>query len=545
MDSQIWILTVALLGFALAFAHWGTRCFAWLDGSLQFLAARQHLTLLLVAAFSFGLSVTLSLGVRMPQPGIHDEFSYLLAADTFARGRLTNPPHPLWVHFESMHIIQQPTYASKYPPAQGLMLAAGQMLSGHPIVGVWLSTALAGAALCWMFFAWLPPRWAVFAGFLGAIHPLALTWSQCYWGGAVAACGGALALGAFRRIVSAPKARDALWLGIGLAVLANSRPYEGFVLGLALASGFAVWLLRGPRPQLTVLLQRLVVPTSAVLLLAGVWMGYYNFRVTGNPLKMPYAIHEGAYCITPIFLWQKPKPEPAYRHQAIRDFQTGWAFDFYRRQQTPRGLLFDELRKVNTLCKWYFWYYVFLLPLPVVVGTFRKDRWLQATLWFCAAFVTSLLPLTWTLQPHYAAPVLGLFLLLSVQTLRHLWHGEWPGPAVGRYVVRALALFCAGTLLLFGVYHARHGEGNDARARMIENLAKQGGQHLIVVRYSPKHSPHDEWVYNEADIDQARVVWAREMGADENRKLLDYFHNRKVWLLEPDRKPVRLVPYPR
>jgi hypothetical protein len=217
----------------------GRHASIWIHAAergLGYVARRRGLSVTIIGLLALGCSAAFSLVGHIPNPLVHDEFSNLLAADTFAHGRLTNPTHPLWVHFESMHIIQQPTYASKYPPGQGLIMAAGQVIAGHPIVGVWISTALASAALCWMLFAWLPPRWAILGSLVAALHPsILIQWGQSYWGGAVAMMGGALVFGAMRRIMRRPRVRDATLLGVGLAVLTNSRPYEGLVASLPVA----------------------------------------------------------------------------------------------------------------------------------------------------------------------------------------------------------------------------------------------------------------------------------------------------------------------
>src|SRR5260370_6239674 len=268
--------------FALLLPRLTSKVFRIVESVLAHIAARK--TLAIVALFVLVVGVRVALLPRLPVPvsGIHDEYSYLLLGDTLAHGRLANPPHPMWMSFESFHVNWFPTYSSKYPPAQGTVLALGQLL-GHPWIGVLLSAAAMCAAILWMLQAWLPARWAFLGGALVALKfRIASYCINSYWGGAVAATGGALVLGAMPLIVRRARTRDALLLGLGIAILANSRPYEGLLLSIPVAGWFLWWLAGKTKSHATARTRivRVFAPLAIVLLLTVGFMGSYNCRLT-------------------------------------------------------------------------------------------------------------------------------------------------------------------------------------------------------------------------------------------------------------------------
>ena len=141
-----------------------------------------------------------------------------------------------------------------YPPLQGMILAAGKILTGKPFWGVWLSIGIMCAAFCWMLQAWLPPGWALLGRLALTVGIPATSYlgDNSYWGGAPAAIGGALLLGSLPRIWRKQRVRDAVLFGLGIAMLANSRPYEGLVLATAVVAALLTWMLGRRRPSLAI-----------------------------------------------------------------------------------------------------------------------------------------------------------------------------------------------------------------------------------------------------------------------------------------------------
>ena len=476
----------------------------------------------------------------VPAPAVHDEFSYLLGADTFASGRLANPPHPLWQHFETYHVLEQPTYASKYPPMQAFALAVGEKL-GDPWIGVLLSVAIMCGCFCWAMQGWLSPGLAFLGALLADLRlGISSYWVNSYWGGAVAAIGGALVIGALPRLIRRPRRATAFIFALGIVILANSRPYEGLLVAFPSVIVLFVATLRNR--SFRALIRTAWIPAAAMLIPAAMGMAYYNHRLTNHWFLLPYVLHEQQYAVAPGLLFGQPRKPPVYHHAIMREFWVNWDAEVTRKAKEHWVAGFKDHVELGML--FFFgplWLGLITILLPHPKGNLT-DR---LTLAILIVFLIGLLPEK-DVPPHYWAPVVALLFVRFMNAIASLWSWKPLGAPVGPVVAMSL-LACP--LLLSVLFlkpmlampaHNRFA----AERRTIENrLLGIPGKHLVVVRYAPTHSPHQEWVYNNADIDSSRIVWARDMGDENNRDLRSYFAGRTIWLLQPDKVEASLVPY--
>jgi hypothetical protein len=545
-----------LLAIIISFA-WpslGSPWFSAVERQLSRISRRPLLSIIVVGAATLVLRAAVLPVFPIPEPIVHDEFGYLLAADTFAHGRLTNPTHRMWVHFETFSILQKPTYQCFAQPAQGMILALGKVVFGHPFWGVWLSVGLMCAAITWMLQGWLPPKWALLGGLLAMLRYGVLSnWGNSYWGGALGAIGGALVIGALPRIKAHQRVRDALWIALGLAILANNRPYEGVVLSVPVAVILCAWLFGKNQPPLKTSMQKVILPLALALTIAAVGTCYYFWRVTGSPFRMPYQIERQTYGVAPYLVWQHVRPVPVYNHAAMQKMYTGEELLGYHIFLSPVGML---------LKLYLFWTFYLgpALSLPFVMLLYSLPRSFSSrmipphtrVLLAIAAIFTCGVALESFYNTRYSAPATGIvlaFILLAMQNLR-----KW-SPA-GLFLSRAIPLIC---ILTFGLrlsagalriplseyyefaWHQK-GAGSFGRAAIQDKLENMPGQHLVLVHYAPSHEPFAEWVYNEANIDLSKIVWGREMDSRENNRLIQYFKGRRVWLLDADANPPKLQP---
>jgi hypothetical protein len=516
------------------------------------LSVKTRWCMLALAILPVGLRLALLAHHPVPTPDIYDEFGHLFVADTLLHFRLANPAHALNKFFETFFILQEPTYSSIYPIGQGVMLAIGRAIFGSAWSGVLVSTA-GFAALCyWMLRGWTTPGWALAGGILAAIQfgPLN-TWMNGYWGGTLAAAAGCMVFGALPRLADKVNSRDVLVLGIGLAIHLVTRPYESIFLWISVMAFLIVYLLPyGGGPTLRTWARTIAILCLAVAPAVGIIL-VQNKSVTGHWLMLPYRLSQYQYGVPASLTFQpEPVPHRELTTQQQLEYKSQLAFRTSDKETIQSFLLRLEYRV-------RYYRFFFLAPLFLAIPAFffaafrnRRFRWLLLTL-LLFALGTNFFP---SFQLHYLGAATCLFVLVSVAGLQQI--SRW-SPEAARLVLFLCFIHFAFWYVMhlddrddFALAMMRYetwdsiNHGNPERRILVnQKLAEIPGQLLVFVRYTPRHIFQEEWVYNEASIDSARIIWARDLGPEENDKLLALYPGREALLLEADARPPELSSY--
>ncbi len=483
----------------------------------------------------FVLPITLRLALLaqhpVPTPSGADDFGYVLLADTLRHLRFANPPHVMPDFFEQIFVLQRPSYSSMFNLGQGIVLALGWILFGHPWAGVLLSIGALCSLSYWMLRAWTTPGWALTGGLLCVMlfGPLSY-WTNSYWGGAVSATAGCLVFGSLPRLVENRGKRYAVLFGTGMAIQLLTRPYEFLLLTFCVL----IFLIPSSWHWKRIALGLIPLGCAAALILC------QNKQVTGSWKTLPYMLYRYDYGIPARFTFQ-PNPVPHLLPLNTEEEQD------YRAESAIHGdvseTLHGYLERLFFRVRFYrfFLFAPLYLPLPVFLFSIRTYRlvWVVMTI-VVFAFGSNFYPFFY---PHYIAAVTCLLLLASVAGLAKMGRAG-----------RVLVLLCTAQFLFFYCVRAA-GSGRfeswdfinygDPQGRISVNrqLERTPGKQLVFVHYGPSHM-FQEWVHNAADIDAGKVVWVHDLDAVENEKLRRYYPNRQAWLLEPDAEPPKLRPYP-
>ncbi len=511
------------------------------------LSERTGWSMLVLGILPIALRVALLARSPAPIPTGADDFGYILLADTLRHFRLANPPHALPQFFEQIFVIQRPTYSSMYPIGQGILLAAGWICFGSAWTGVLFSVA-AFCALCyWMLRGWMTPGWAFVGGLLAVAEfgPLCY-WMNCYWGGAVSASAGCLALGSLPRLLARPRLRYGATLGVGMGVQLLTRPFEFLLLCLAVIVFLVAPLIRN-----RALLKPIGIACLATACTGGVVLAQ-NKAVTKSWTTLPYSLYGYQYGIPATFTFQAdPIPHQNLNYEQDLDYRAEKAI--HDNAGDTVGAYFERL-----LFRIRFYRFFFFAPLYIALLAFllAVRNWCLAWLIVTAAIFalgTNFYPYFY---PHYIAAIACVFVLASVIGLERLNRIRTKGMELG-----AIVAFACGIQFLFWYGVHAFVEGNlypelvrfeswdyinsgDPQGRILidHELARQPGRQLVFVRYGPEHG-FQEWVHNAAEIDRGRTVWVHDLGSDENEKLLRYYPDRTAWLLAPDENPPKLSLY--
>ena len=539
------VLVVIACGVALLWPAARPAPFGGLEASIARLAQQPWKAALVVLVLAVGLRALVLPVLGPPVPWFPDEFSMVLQGQTFALGRLTNPTHPLYPFFETAYVGQVPAYASMYFPGRGAPLALGLVLAGNAWVGVWISMVMLSVATFWALRGWVSPGLAlVGALMLVCRFDVVSGWINSYYGGGIIALGGMLILGAYPRLMAAAQWRDGIALGMGLLLLMISRPFEGLFFSLPFLAVGAWKLLGQVRHREFAPAARMAIPTILLCGIGATLVLAYNAAATGNMLLDPYTFNRQTYAYWPAFLIGAPFHP--HNHVPVQLDGLYWDEGFiYLYQDNLASVLQLVVAKFKRVLNFYIGP-VFLIPF--VIGAFRGVRH-PILLVSGGLLMACFLLVSWNWSQYLAAGT-GTFFILIMMGLSALRGWQFRGRPSGLVLARLLPCIVALSVALpmLGLFAGKPDINPQSfirpccailtdtpRSKIMQQLEASPGRDLVIYRADPAEPRR--WVTmvaNEPDIDKSQVVWAHDLGP-LNKRLLDYYPDRKVWIVNGQR----------
>ncbi len=509
----------------------------------------------LVALFLFLMGVVLTslptTWYGAPLPIIHDEFGYILLGETFAHGRLTNPPPPGPLEFfQTYYQFQTPRYYAMYPPGQGFALALGVLL-GQPIIGMWIVNGAWAIALYWMLRGLMSRGWALAGALAGMAGYGAFSyWGQSFWGGSVLALGGALTFGGAVRLwrKRGSPLSAAAWAGVGCIIMALTRPLDGCIFALW-PTALILWngrerFQRGEKASGVGVLATFVL---FALLGVGLTLGY-NVATTGDAFLFAHRLYSSIYQPAfSMFVWQHPHGDTA----AVPPFMLGLE------KLMPSYLTEDPLTwatRWDSLKTAWHTEQPFMLPkslwplaaLGVLAGWRARDAWVRRSLLSVAFIALPLAIVRFYDKPHYLAAWTAPLLIIILQGARHLHAWVLRRKLKPRWLGMAAALALLAAFPVLRVYYDFHlsapywatqpwaSDRHNVEISLMEHAAATGRRQLATVVYPALHNFHHDWIFNSADPASQLVLWARSLGEARDPELFAAFPNYDHWAVFTD-----------
>ena len=474
-----------------------------------------------------------------PEPSLPIEHANMLAAETFAAGRLANPPHPAGFFLQTHLTIQAPSYAAAVPPAPGLLLATGILL-GNPVYGLWLASAGFCATVAWMLLACGAPRWALIGGAFCAVwFGFLCYWAQSFASHAAIGIGFALLWGSTQRYKKTRKPLHAMLAGASIGWLLLCDPFGLLLLApVPLVVFFAAAKSSRNTSAATALL---LIPILIGLCIHGV----LNRATTDSFTKTPAMAYGEKYRDYPFFIWQKTPPPPAFDHWRMEQYDV-------MVKEPAANLPVPAVKAWQRRLTDIVFFYVGLPGFGIIMAACLLGLTKHARPWIWATTLIGLAPfilLSPTLGNTAGLAVTGIGLL--VWSLRRIFALR---AAEKRDCWRLLVLFFVVlgiASIVRGLGFTPNNEITKARIQLTElnqHLTETEGQDLVLVKYNPGAPADIEYVYNTHDPDAQDIVWARWHDQEDMSQLFNHFLNRKLWLLtvpaqgEPKLRPFEWIP---